>query len=64
MTDEERQELCEWLHRASVGWGGNSLMEHKMAHAAEEIERLAKELERIRINYEEENSSAQRQWIK
>jgi hypothetical protein len=41
MTEEEREKLCEWLRGASVGWSGSSMIEPKMAQAANEIERLA-----------------------
>jgi hypothetical protein len=52
MTDEERQKLCEWLHNASRGWSGSSLIEPKMAVAADEIERLQKEQAMQGLNVE------------
>jgi hypothetical protein len=36
----------------------------ELEYAYEYAEALSKELERMRINYKEENSSAQRQWTK
>jgi 7-keto-8-aminopelargonate synthetase-like enzyme len=47
MTDEERQKLCEWLRQGSRGWSGSQVIEPKMAQAADEIERLAKENGRL-----------------
>jgi hypothetical protein len=51
MINEERQKLCEWLRGASRGWSGSSMIEPKMAQAADEIERLAKEVARLKDEY-------------
>jgi hypothetical protein len=61
MTDDERKKLLDELRSASFYRGPEFAI---CDDAANEIERLAKELEIMRINYKEENLSAQRQWTK
>jgi hypothetical protein len=61
MTDDERKKLVAELRSASFYRGPEFAI---CDDAANEIERLAKELEIMRINYKEENLSAQRRWVK